>query len=223
MTLCTMGFYDDMFDAAAGPNVLKHLHNGVWRCSASGNLTSIGNPSKGGTAFKVQGTSIARTVCGRSRTASGCVVARHFLISNRQFGTPNCSLTAAFVPSPGCTIADVDAAYEGAHAAQVSWAQTPLHKRCAFLHSVAQRMRDNAQPIAACLVAEIAKPVKDALAEVVRVLGADTGRAAALALLVARSPLNALRWFPVLGTPPPRGCFRLTPAPGTASRCGLRT
>jgi len=88
-----MGFYDDMFDAAAGPNVLKHLQNGVWRCSASGNLTSIGNPSKGGTAFKVQGTSIARTVCGRSRTASGCVVARHFLISNRQFGTPNCSLS----------------------------------------------------------------------------------------------------------------------------------
>lgn len=49
------GFFDEVFDAAAGPDVVKHLHNGQWRSTGRDTYTSVANPSKGGTAFRVQG------------------------------------------------------------------------------------------------------------------------------------------------------------------------
>lgn len=67
-----------------------------------------------------------------------------------------------------CTQHEVDAAYQAAKAAQKSWAKTPLWKRAELLHKVAALMREHAQPMADCLVKEIAKPAKDALTEVVR-------------------------------------------------------
>lgn len=42
--------------------------------------------------------------------------------------------------------------FEAAKAAQKTWARTPLYKRAEALHRVAQLMRENAQPIADCLV-----------------------------------------------------------------------
>ena len=49
------GFFDEIFDPAAGPDVVKHLHNGQWRSTGRDTYTSVANPSKGGTAFRVQG------------------------------------------------------------------------------------------------------------------------------------------------------------------------
>jgi hypothetical protein len=65
-------------------------------------------------------------------------------------------------------VAEVDSAYAGAHAAQLVWAKTPLHARCALLHKVAALMRENKEAMAHCLVKEVAKPAKDSMTEVVR-------------------------------------------------------
>lgn len=74
----------------------------------------------------------------------------------------------AFSSPPACTQAEVDAAYDAAAAAQKEWARVPLWKRSEYLHKAAALMRDHAAPVAAALVAEVAKPAKDALTEVVR-------------------------------------------------------
>jgi delta 1-pyrroline-5-carboxylate dehydrogenase len=62
-----------------------------------------------------------------------------------------------------CTQEEVNSVFAAAKAAQLSWAKTPLWKRAEYLHKVAVLMRQNAQPMADCLVKEIAKPAKDAL------------------------------------------------------------
>eukprot|EP00882_Tetradesmus_deserticola_P023695 GHRQ01025801.1.p1 GENE.GHRQ01025801.1~~GHRQ01025801.1.p1 ORF type:complete len:362 (+),score=169.96 GHRQ01025801.1:936-2021(+) len=67
-----------------------------------------------------------------------------------------------------CTQEEVNNVFAAAKAAQLSWARTPLWKRAEYLHKVAVLMRQNAQPMADCLVKEIAKPAKDALTEVIR-------------------------------------------------------
>ncbi|KAI8474767.1 MAG: NADP-dependent glyceraldehyde-3-phosphate dehydrogenase [Monoraphidium minutum] len=67
-----------------------------------------------------------------------------------------------------CTREEVDAAFAGAKAAQRQWARTPLCKRAELLHRVAALMREHPQPMADCLVKEIAKPAKDSLSEVIR-------------------------------------------------------
>lgn len=58
--------------------------------------------------------------------------------------------------------------FSAARVAQKQWARTPLYKRAELLHKVAALMRENAEPIAKCLVQEIAKPSKDSLSEVIR-------------------------------------------------------
>lgn len=55
-----------------------------------------------------------------------------------------------------------------AKAAQKAWAKTPLYKRAELLHKAAALMRQYPQPMADCLIKEIAKPAKDSLTEVVR-------------------------------------------------------
>lgn len=77
-------------------------------------------------------------------------------------------LAAANQPTPACTRDEVDAVFKAAKAAQQSWAKTPLWKRAEHLHKVAAIMRQVAQPMADCLVKEIAKPAKDSVTEVVR-------------------------------------------------------
>jgi glyceraldehyde-3-phosphate dehydrogenase (NADP+) len=42
------------------------------------------------------------------------------------------------------------------------WARTPLWRRAQLLHKVAAVMRENAAPLAAVLVKEVAKPASDA-------------------------------------------------------------
>lgn len=163
------GFFDEIFDPAAGPDVVKHLHNGQWRSTGRDAYTSVANPSKGGTAFRVQGA-LGSNACAERCAARACLPS--VPVPLEQGSATACKLSTrcphSRAPPAGCTVEDVDAAYEGAHAAQALWARTPLHARCALLHKVAALMRSNAQPIAACLVAEVAKPAKDALAEVVR-------------------------------------------------------
>ena len=56
--------------------------------------------------------------------------------------------------------------FEAAKSAQKQWAKTPLWKRAELLHKAANIMRENKDPIAECLVKEIAKPKKDAVTEV---------------------------------------------------------
>ncbi len=58
--------------------------------------------------------------------------------------------------------------FESSKAAQKLWARTPLYKRAELLHKAAALMREHAQPMADCLVKEIAKPAKDSLSEVIR-------------------------------------------------------
>jgi len=53
-------FYADLFTQSGA---LKHLLNGVWRVSASGELTQISNPSKGGVAYRVQGAPSFQLSC----------------------------------------------------------------------------------------------------------------------------------------------------------------
>eukprot|EP00878_Enallax_costatus_P004140 GHUV01004369.1.p1 GENE.GHUV01004369.1~~GHUV01004369.1.p1 ORF type:complete len:552 (+),score=134.00 GHUV01004369.1:170-1657(+) len=67
-----------------------------------------------------------------------------------------------------CTQEEVNKIFAAAKAAQQSWAKTPLWKRAEYLHKVAAIMREQAQPMADCLVKEIAKPAKDSLTEVIR-------------------------------------------------------
>lgn len=67
-----------------------------------------------------------------------------------------------------CTKEECDAAYAGAKAAQKLWAKTPLYKRAEILHKAAAIMRAEKAPMAQCLVAEVAKPAKDSMTEVVR-------------------------------------------------------
>lgn len=67
-----------------------------------------------------------------------------------------------------CTQDEVNAVFDSAKAAQKIWARTPLWKRAECLHKAAAVLRENKEPISECLVAEIAKPKKDAVTEVVR-------------------------------------------------------
>mmetsp|Transcript_21772 Transcript_21772/g.37132 ORF Transcript_21772/g.37132 Transcript_21772/m.37132 type:complete len:497 (-) Transcript_21772:241-1731(-) len=67
-----------------------------------------------------------------------------------------------------CTPGEIDAMFASAKTAQKLWAKTPLHARASFLHRAAELMRLHAQPMADCLIKEIAKPARDSLSEVVR-------------------------------------------------------
>ena len=68
-------FYAGLF---AEEGVLRFLHNGAWKASTSGALTSISNPSKGGVAYRVQGARPhvrSRTVRPPARGAPGLTLA----------------------------------------------------------------------------------------------------------------------------------------------------
>ncbi|KAI5066213.1 hypothetical protein GOP47_0018837 [Adiantum capillus-veneris] len=67
-----------------------------------------------------------------------------------------------------CTQEEVNKALESAKAAQKLWAKVPLWKRAEALHKAAAILKQHKDPIAKCLVKEIAKPAKDAVSEVVR-------------------------------------------------------
>ncbi|KAF9616569.1 hypothetical protein IFM89_030336 [Coptis chinensis] len=67
-----------------------------------------------------------------------------------------------------CTQDEVNEVLESAKSAQKVWAKTPLWKRAEMLHKVAAILKENKDPIAECLVKEVAKPAKDAVTEVVR-------------------------------------------------------
>lgn len=68
---------------------------------------------------------------------------------------------------PACTQEEVNNVMDAAKAAQKLWARTPLWKRAEFLHKAAAILKEHKNPIAECLVKEIAKPAKDAVTEVV--------------------------------------------------------
>ncbi|EFJ24379.1 hypothetical protein SELMODRAFT_270375 [Selaginella moellendorffii] len=67
-----------------------------------------------------------------------------------------------------CTQEEVNKAIDSAKAAQKLWAKVPLWKRAEALHKAAALLKELKDPIAECLVKEIAKPAKDAVSEVVR-------------------------------------------------------
>jgi len=88
--------------------------------------------------------------------------------SGKSVAISNPSNQQAAYQVQACTQDEVNELFDAARAAQKQWARTPLWKRAEILHKVAAVMRDHAQPIADCLVKEIAKPAKDSLTEVVR-------------------------------------------------------
>lgn len=88
--------------------------------------------------------------------------------SGKTVGVVNPASRAKEFEVQACTREEVDAAFAAAKAAQREWARTPLWQRAALLHKAAALMREHAQPMADCLVKEIAKPAKDSLTEVVR-------------------------------------------------------
>ncbi|RRT52197.1 hypothetical protein B296_00021828 [Ensete ventricosum] len=65
-----------------------------------------------------------------------------------------------------CTQEEVNKVMDAAKAAQKLWARTPLWKRAELLHKAAAILKEHKNPIAECLVKEIAKPAKDAVTEV---------------------------------------------------------
>ncbi|XP_057429356.1 NADP-dependent glyceraldehyde-3-phosphate dehydrogenase-like isoform X3 [Lotus japonicus] len=67
-----------------------------------------------------------------------------------------------------CSQEEVNKVMDSAKSAQKSWAKTPLWKRAELLHKAAAILIEHRDPIAECLVKEIAKPAKDAVTEVVR-------------------------------------------------------
>ncbi|KAK9149814.1 hypothetical protein Scep_008571 [Stephania cephalantha] len=67
-----------------------------------------------------------------------------------------------------CTKEEVNKVMGNAKGAQKEWAKTPLWKRAELLHKAAAILKEHKDPIAECLVKEIAKPAKDAISEVVR-------------------------------------------------------
>lgn len=81
---------------------------------------------------------------------------------------PACRLACARTTTTACTQAEVNEMFDVAKAAQKAWGKTPLWKRAELLHKVATVMREHAQPMADCLVKEVAKPAKDSLTEVAR-------------------------------------------------------
>ena len=50
--------------------------------------------------------------------------------------------------------------FDGARAAQKLWSKTPLWRRAEMLKKAAALMRENAVPMADCLIKEVAKPKK---------------------------------------------------------------
>jgi glyceraldehyde-3-phosphate dehydrogenase (NADP+) len=89
------------------------------------------------------------------------------LVFASSLSLPLLTSVAAFLP-PACTREEVDAAYASAATAQKVWAKTPLWQRAQLLHRTATALRAHAAPLAAALVAEVAKPAKDAAVEVER-------------------------------------------------------
>uniref|UniRef100_A0A7I4B9R1 NADP-dependent glyceraldehyde-3-phosphate dehydrogenase n=1 Tax=Physcomitrium patens TaxID=3218 RepID=A0A7I4B9R1_PHYPA len=71
-------------------------------------------------------------------------------------------------PFASCTPEEVNSCVEKAKVAQKGWAKTPLWKRAEALHRFASILKEQKAPIAECLVAEVAKCLKDAITEVVR-------------------------------------------------------
>lgn len=67
-----------------------------------------------------------------------------------------------------CTQDEVNKIFDSAKAAQKLWAKTPLWKRAELLHKAAGFLRANKEPMAECLIAEVAKGAKDSLTEVTR-------------------------------------------------------
>ncbi len=78
------------------------------------------------------------------------------------------NLSRRFYLCAACTQEEVNEVFSAAKAAQKLWARTPLCQRADILHRVASLMKEHAQPMADCLVKEVAKPAKDSLAEVTR-------------------------------------------------------
>lgn len=77
---------------------------------------------------------------------------------------PSCTATH----HTACTQAEVNEMFVSAKAAQKAWARTPLWKRAEILKKAAALMRTHAQPMADCMVKEVAKAAKDSLTEVIR-------------------------------------------------------
>lgn len=76
---------------------------------------------------------------------------------------------------------EVDAAFEGAHAAQPAWAELPVSKRAEILHQAAGLLEEHAEEMAGILSDEIAKDIDSARSEVRRTaefirFTADEGR-----------------------------------------------
>ncbi|KAL6499661.1 hypothetical protein OROGR_027571 [Orobanche gracilis] len=65
-----------------------------------------------------------------------------------------------------CSQEEVNKVMDSAKSAQKSWAKTPLWKRAELVHKAAAILKEHKDPIAECLVKEIAKPAKDAVTEV---------------------------------------------------------
>ncbi len=69
-------------------------------------------------------------------------------------------------PCTACTTKEVDQAFETSKVAQKHWARVPLCKRADYIKKVAALLRENYQPIADVLMAEVAKGKNDSKTEV---------------------------------------------------------
>lgn len=82
----------------------------------------------------------------------------------------NPSTGAAIAQVPLSTGAAVDAAVEAADAAFGPWSDMPVSRRCEFLFTLTNMLRDDFEPIARCITEEMGKSLPDARAEMKRAL-----------------------------------------------------
>jgi acyl-CoA reductase-like NAD-dependent aldehyde dehydrogenase len=184
----TEDFYSEI---KTSTGAFKWYCAGEWLESTSAKTVAVLNPSTRQKEFEVQvcdnwetaswGTaegSVAYPHLHQRQTSAACIACMLRLLqcllhtaiavwSATAFLVP-ARPDSLYVPSQACTQQEVDSAFAAAKEAQKAWAKTPLCERAEVLHRVAAVMREHAQPIADCLVKEIAKPRKDSLSEVIR-------------------------------------------------------
>lgn len=69
---------------------------------------------------------------------------------------------------PMCNNEDVDLALQAAETAFLEWKETSIQKRASLQHKAAQAMRDQSQELGTLLCKELGRPLKGAIAEIVR-------------------------------------------------------
>ena len=122
---------------------------------------------------------------------------------SRSFTTHNPATGETLATWPLLTDADWSAALAGAVAAQQEWRDIPLSERAAILQRIAQSLRDDGEPLARQMTAEMGKPLAESRGEVRKSAwvcehyAEHAGEMLAPATVQAAAPDNQVRFDPL--------------------------